>query len=189
MPPEITQAVINAMVVIIGALAAFVAALLVNAGLRARANARLQEIELQKQKDANKAAADEKALAVEREKAFMQQYSDTRAEVTELRKENSQREKDNLDLYKKVVTLEAQLEIVKVSRDERERQLNQEIQARKQAEEKLEAAQKEWAVERDQMRAEIDDLKRRLRAVEGIRATPQTELPAVKVEMQPEVMP
>lgn len=185
MPPEITQAVINAMVVIIGGMAAFLTGLLVNAGLRARAAAKQQEIDLKKQEQTNRAAADDKAMAIEREKLFLQQYNDTRAEITVLRQENTQREKENLELYKKVVTVEAQLDIVKVSRDERERLLQQEIEARRAIEAKFETARQEWEGERKRLEARIAELERRLSGVEqDIRATPVQELPAVSPDAE-----
>lgn len=184
MPPEVTQAIINALVVIIGGMAALLTGGMVTIGLRARANVKFEELRIEEKKNADKAAADEKALSVEREKLFLQQHNDIRSELSLLRAENSQREKDNLDFYKRVVTLDAQLEIVKAARDERERQLKQEIAAREAAEAKLEAATAEWAKERDMLKAEIDDLKRRLRDVElDIRVTPTQDIPAVSGDM------
>lgn len=112
-----------------------------------------------------------------------------RAELAELK---LQMEK----LRGELAAVRNELENVKQAREERERQLAEERGKRESAEKQFRELQEifvkersAWMVERDSLNERIAALQgkmnmaeQRLDAVEGVRATPPTEIPAVKVD-------
>lgn len=178
MPPEITQAVLNAMVVLIGGMGAFLTGLLITIGLRARASVKQQEIDLKKQDLSNKAAAEEKSLAIEREKLFMQQYADLREQVKALRDETRQQDIELRELHKQVVVTGAELEIVKEARATRERELAAANERASAAEAKLATAENRIT----ELEKQVDDLKAKFVAA-GLKDT--REFPAVTPPVNP----
>lgn len=208
MPPEITQAIITAAVVIIGAFGAMVTGFFTYFGLRARADAKIKEAEAEDRKT----AAAEKALAIKREELFLQQVRDQADQIRVVRADNQaliERLRKVEDNYAeeirrgnaredKVAALVQQLEQVRAElsevkearaareaewqreRERHEQALQEERSLREAAEKRLEAAQKRI----EELEEKVKFLEQRLDPVESVLGT--RELPAA---VSPEVQP